>query len=67
MIFRAFLLEKSKVIKKVSAEGQVKQGYSIAEQQAEIEKYCVSQSYKLINVFRNEGISGAKANEDETG
>lgn len=25
---------------RVSTEGQVKQGYSIAEQRAEIEKYC---------------------------
>ena len=50
---------------RVSTEGQVKQGYSLAEQQAEIEKYCRYKSYKLINVFRDEGISGAKANEDE--
>lgn len=50
---------------RVSTEGQVKQGYSLAEQQAEIEKYCRYKSYKLISVFKDEGISGAKANEDE--
>lgn len=50
---------------RVSTEGQVKQGYSLAEQRAEIEKYCSSKSYNLIEVFKDEGISGAKANEDE--
>ena len=50
---------------RVSTEGQVKQGYSLAEQRAEIEKYCSSKSYKLLGIFKDEGISGAKANEDE--
>ena len=31
----------------------------------EIEKYCSSKSYNLIEIFKDEGISGAKANEDE--
>ena len=50
---------------RVSTEGQVKQGYSLAEQRAEIEKYCSSKSYNLVEIFKDEGISGAKANEDE--
>lgn len=50
---------------RVSTEGQVKQGYSLEEQRAEIEKYCSSKSYNLIGIFKDEGISGAKANEDE--
>ena len=50
---------------RVSTEGQAKQGYSLAEQRAEIEKYCSSKSYKLLKIFKDEGISGAKANEDE--
>lgn len=50
---------------RVSTEGQVKQGYSLAEQRVEIESYCRLQSYNLIHVFSDEGISGAKANEDE--
>lgn len=50
---------------RVSTEGQVKQGYFLAEQRAEIEKYCSSNSYNLIGIFKDEGISGAKANEDE--
>ena len=48
-----------------STEGQVKHGYSLAEQRAEIGKYCSSKSYNLIEIFKDEGISGAKANEDE--
>ena len=50
---------------RVSTEGQVKQGYSLAEQQAEIERYCKEQGYNLVAIFKDEGISGAKANEDE--
>lgn len=50
---------------RVSTEAQVKQGYSLDEQKAEIEKYCACQGYELIDIFRDEGISGAKANEDE--
>lgn len=50
---------------RVSTEGQVKQGYSLAEQETEIEKYCSSKSYNLIGIFKDEGISGAKANEEE--
>ena len=37
---------------RVSTEGQVKQGYSLAEQRAEIEKYCSSKSYNLIEILR---------------
>ena len=52
-------------VARVSTEGQVKQGYSLSEQRAEIEKYCSSKSYNLVGIFKDEGISGAKANEDE--
>lgn len=51
--------------KRVSTEGQVKQGYSLDEQQTEIEKYCAENNFNLVGVFSDEGISGAKANEDE--
>lgn len=50
---------------RVSTESQVKQGYSLDEQREEIEKYCDSQNFNLLDVFADEGISGAKANEDE--
>ncbi len=48
---------------RVSTEGQVKQGYSLGEQQAEIEKYCGCHGYELAGIFRDEGISGAKASK----
>lgn len=50
---------------RVSTDGQVKQGFSLAEQKAEIEKYCKESNYNLIRVFKDEGVSGVKANEDE--
>lgn len=50
---------------RVSTESQAKMGFSLAEQQAEIESYCSSKSYKIVRIFKDEGISGAKANEDE--
>ena len=50
---------------RVSTEGQVKKGYSLSEQQAEIERYCLEMGFQLVAVYRDEGISGAKANEDE--
>ena len=50
---------------RVSTEGQVKKGYSLSEQQAEIERHCREMGFQLVAVYRDEGISGAKANEDE--
>lgn len=46
---------------RVSTEGQVKQGYSLAEQRAEIEKYCSSKSYNLLEIFKDEGIGGGES------
>ncbi|NFN18233.1 recombinase family protein [Clostridium botulinum] len=50
---------------RVSTENQVKQGYSLDEQREEIIKYCKECGYELIKIFKDEGISGAKANEDD--
>ena len=50
---------------RVSTESQVKQGYSLEEQEEEIERYCTDNGFNLLRVFKDEGISGAKANEDE--
>jgi DNA invertase Pin-like site-specific DNA recombinase len=50
---------------RVSTEGQVKQGFSLAEQQAEIEMFCNNNGFQLVKTFKDEGISGAKANERE--
>lgn len=45
--------------------GQAKEGYSLTEQREEIARYCQENSFNLADVFSDEGISGAKANEDE--
>jgi Site-specific recombinases, DNA invertase Pin homologs len=50
---------------RVSTDLQVKSGYSLIEQQDEIIKYCRENGFNLVNIFTDEGISGAKANEDE--
>lgn len=50
---------------RVSTEGQAKQGYSLDEQCAEIEKYCSDNNLNLVRVFSDEGVSGAKADENE--
>lgn len=50
---------------RVSTEGQAKQGYSLSEQRAEIEKFCLDNDFNLIKTFSDEGVSGAKADEDE--
>lgn len=50
---------------RVSTEGQVKQGYSLDEQRNEIAKYCKDNQLNLVHIYADEGISGAKANEDE--
>lgn len=50
---------------RVSTENQVKHGYSLDEQKAEIEKFCNSKGYNLLEIFSDEGVSGAQVNEDE--
>ena len=44
--------------------GQAKEGYSLRYPEDEIKAYCEEQSFKLIHIFRDEGISGAKLNEE---
>lgn len=50
---------------RVSTVNQVKEGYSLEEQLDEIEKFCTANGFNLIDTFRDEGISGAKEDEDE--
>ena len=50
---------------RVSTEGQAKQGYSLSEQRAEIERYCKENQFNLVKIFSDEGVSGAKADENE--
>ena len=49
---------------RVSTQGQAKDGYSLVYQQDEIRSYCQEQGWNLITVYSDEGISGAKVNED---
>lgn len=49
---------------RVSTQGQAKDGYSLAYQQDEIRFYCEAQGWNLLQVFSDEGMSGAKVDED---
>ncbi|WP_373231857.1 recombinase family protein [Cohnella sp.] len=49
---------------RVSTSGQAKDGYSLTYQQDEIRSYCQGQGWNLLNVYSDEGISGAKVDED---
>ena len=50
---------------RVSTVNQVKEGYSLGEQLDEIERFCAANGFNLIDTFKDEGKSGAKADEDE--
>ncbi|MDU7473933.1 MAG: recombinase family protein [Paenibacillus macerans] len=50
---------------RVSTQGQVKDGYSLAYQTEEIQRYCASHNLELLDIYKDEGISGAKVDEDE--
>lgn len=50
---------------RVSTDSQVRHGYSLDEQREEIVRYCNDQQYALLEIFSDEGVSGAKADEDE--
>ncbi|MED4753604.1 recombinase family protein [Brevibacillus choshinensis] len=49
---------------RVSTQGQVKDGYSLAYQVEEIEKYCKEKNLDLIGIYKDEGISGARVDEN---
>lgn len=49
---------------RVSTQGQARDGYSLKYQEEEIRAYCEEQGFNLIYIFRDEGISGAKLNEE---
>jgi len=49
---------------RVSTQGQAKDGYSLKYQEEEIQAYCEKHGWNLIHIFRDEGISGAKINEE---
>jgi site-specific DNA recombinase len=49
---------------RVSTIGQARDGYSLAYQEDEIKAYCQAQGYMLLRLFKDEGISGAKVDEE---
>lgn len=50
---------------RVSTLSQVERGYGLKTQQQAIEKYCKDNKIELIEVFSDEGVSGAKTSIDE--
>jgi site-specific DNA recombinase len=50
---------------RVSTKGQVKDGYSLGYQTEEIQRFCDSNNLELLGIYKDEGISGAKVDEDE--
>ena len=49
---------------RVSTQGQAKDGYSLKYQEDGIKAYCKEQGLNLLHIFKDEGISGAKLNEE---
>jgi site-specific DNA recombinase len=49
---------------RVSTQGQARDGYNLKYQEGEIKAYCDEQGLNLIHIFRDEGISSAKLNEE---
>ncbi|MNW44703.1 hypothetical protein D3C74_219420 [compost metagenome] len=49
---------------RVSTSGQAKDGYSLSYQQDEIRSYCEEKGWCLQEIFIDEGISGAKVDEE---
>jgi len=49
---------------RVSTETQVKEGQGLKIQKKQIKKYCMTHKLKLIGIYEDRGISGAKADEE---
>jgi len=45
---------------RVSSAQQAQEGVSLEAQQAKIEQWCSANGYELVNVFKDEGISGKR-------
>lgn len=48
---------------RVSTEEQVRDGFSLDNQKGEIEKHCSNNEYELVEIYSDEGISGARMQE----
>ncbi len=49
---------------RVSTQGQVRDGYSLAYQRDEIMRYCTDNDIELLHIYEDKGISGVKVDED---
>lgn len=49
---------------RVSTQGQVRNGYSLAYQRDEIMRHCTDNGIELVQVYEDKGISGTKVDED---
>lgn len=49
---------------RVSTKGQARDGYSLAYQMEEIERYCSDHNLELLQIYKDVGISGAKVDEE---
>ncbi|MDF2648457.1 MAG: Resolvase domain [Paenibacillus sp.] len=57
--------EKAVGYVRVSTYGQVKEGYSLAYQMEEIERYCQQNHLELTGIYADKGLSGAAVDEEE--
>jgi len=59
-------MEKIKVVgyTRVSTKNQSEHGFSLAEQEREIQQYCTDNNFQLVELFTDEGISGARVDDD---
>lgn len=57
---------KTKVVgyTRVSTKNQSEHGFSLAEQEREIQQYCTDNGFELVELFTDEGISGASVDDD---
>lgn len=49
---------------RVSTQGQVDEGVSLQAQEAKIKAWCELNDYELVEIFKDEGMSGKTANRD---
>lgn len=50
---------------RVSTQGQVKDGYSLAYQEEEIQSFCARHNLELLDIYKDEGVSGAAIDETD--